>query len=168
MPRHQLGSDISSPDACPLPRKQLSRTPLPIVCVIVGSAGRCPRRWFSGDMCVERGQMPSTRLALFTIIIYNCDASVMWLRPEINVFIFFREVARGCSQSQRRNRHGRGRPAVASLFTVIFTSFGYLLKAIYCLLSYFYLITSISYVMKLEKRMKSTSVNKNMTKLWRH
>jgi len=33
---------------------------------------------------------------------------------------FFCKVARGCSQSQCRNRCGRGRPALASLFTVFY------------------------------------------------
>jgi len=101
----------------------------------------------------------------------------MWLRlwmqlrcdcSQKSTCSFFREVARGCSQSQCRNRCGRGRPAVASLFTVIFTCFGSLIKAIYCLPSYFYLNMSISYITELEWRTKSTSVNKNMTKLWRH
>ena len=48
------------------------------------------------------------------------DATAVWLQPETNMFIFLR----GCIQSQHRNPYGRGRPAMASLFTVIFTCFG--------------------------------------------
>jgi len=47
--------------------------------------------------------------------VHNCDVTAMLLRPEINRFIFLRD----CSQSQCRNRCGCGRPAVASLFTVV-------------------------------------------------
>jgi len=51
----------------------------------------------------------------FSAMQLRCDCS----HAEINVFVFLR----GCSQSQRRNRCVRGRPAVVSLFTVIFTRF---------------------------------------------
>jgi len=38
-----------------------------LVCVGVGTAGGCPRRWFSGDVCPGRGQMSSARyVGLYT------------------------------------------------------------------------------------------------------
>ena len=56
---------------------------------------------------------------LSTMCDCECDATAMWLQPEINMFISLR----GYSQSQCRNPYGRGRPVVA-LLTVIFTCFG--------------------------------------------
>ena len=73
---------------------------------------------------------------VFTIIM---TVTVMQLRRDCDHFLC--EVARGCSQSQCRNRCGRGRPAVASLFSVIFSCFGQLINTIYYLLTYFYLTT---------------------------
>ena len=54
--------------------------------------------------------------ALFTWLCGDCDCDAV----TATMFIFLR----GCSQSQCRNRYGRGRPAVVLLCTVFFTYFG--------------------------------------------
>ena len=105
---------------------------------------------------------------VFTInVTATVNATAMWLQPEINVFIFPRRCTRLQPITMQESVWAWS-TSCGFIVHCYFYVFRFINKGNYCLPSYFYLNMSISYIAELEWRTKSTSVNKNMTKLWRH
>ena len=62
-----------SSDTCPYPKNSYHRH-YSLVCVRVGMVGRCPWRWFSGDMWLGGGKCPAS-------ITYKCCYNFIRLYP---------------------------------------------------------------------------------------
>jgi len=100
---------------------------------------------------------------VFTIV----TATVMQLRPEINMFISLQ----GCTRVHPITVQLSVWAWSTSCGIIVycyFHVFRLLIKVIYCLLSYFYLTRWFYTLWNLNNISKWTLVNKNMTILWRH